>query len=107
MHSPGASIVWNGISTGARRRNPQSNWWYEDIVVLSLPLSKLLISAMEEKGIRAENVAGALVYYAKKSISGLTRRHVGKKNSGLPLGSAPSEFCQREILETIENLLPA
>lgn len=107
MHSPGGSILWNGISTGARRRHPQSDWWYEDIAVLSLPLFKLLISAMEEKGIRAENVAGALVYYAKKSIPGLTRRQAGNTNSGLPLGSAPSEFCQREILETIENLLPA
>lgn len=107
LHSPGGSILWNGISTGARRRHPQSDWWYEDIAVLSLPLFKLLISAMEEKRIRAENIAGALVYYAKKSIPGLTRRQAGNANSGLPLGSAPSEFSQREILETIESLLPA
>lgn len=107
LHSPGGSILWNGISTGARHRHPQSDWWYEDIAVLSLPLFKLLIFAMEEKRIRAENIAGALVYYAKKSIPGLTRRQAGNANSGLPLGSAPSEFSQREILETIESLLPA
>lgn len=53
MHSPGGSILWNGISTGARHMHPQSDWWYEDIVVLSLPLFKLLISAMEEKVIQA------------------------------------------------------
>eukprot|EP01018_Ginkgo_biloba_P019996 Gb_16497 [translate_table: standard] len=107
LHSPGGSILWNGISTGARHRHPQLDWWYEDIAGLRLPLYRLVISAMEEKGIRAENIAGALVYYAKKSIPGLTRRHTGNASAGLPLGSAPPESTQRDILETIESLLPA
>ncbi|CAL0304874.1 unnamed protein product [Lupinus luteus] len=28
MQSPGGSVLWNGISTGARPKNPSSDWWY-------------------------------------------------------------------------------
>ncbi|XP_057858322.1 BTB/POZ domain-containing protein At1g30440 isoform X1 [Cryptomeria japonica] len=106
LQSPGGSILWNGISTGARHVQPQPDWWYEDIAALSLPLYKLVISAMEDKDIRAEIIAGAVVHYSKKSIPGLTKRQAGSAIGGLSLGSASYEATQREILETVESLLP-
>lgn len=106
LHSPGGSILWNGISTGARHKQPQPDWWYEDISALSLPLYNRVISAMEDKDLRADIIAGTLVHYAKKLIPGLTKRQAGNANAGSSLGSASCEASQREILETIENLLP-
>ncbi|KAL9293830.1 BTB/POZ domain-containing protein [Arabidopsis thaliana] len=49
LQSPGGSILWNGINTGARMRSSGSDWWYEDISYLSVDLFKRLIKTMETK----------------------------------------------------------
>ncbi|KAH9301495.1 hypothetical protein KI387_013078, partial [Taxus chinensis] len=103
MQSPGGNVLWNGINRGPRQRAAGSDWWYEDIAVLSLPFYKRVISAMEAKGIGQESITGAVMYYAKKFIPGLTRRGIA---TTLPLNYSAPETDQREFLETIENLLP-
>ncbi|XP_057873792.1 BTB/POZ domain-containing protein At1g30440 [Cryptomeria japonica] len=103
IQSPGGNVLWNGINTGQRPRTAGSDWWYEDIAVLSLNFYKRVISAMEEKEIRQESITGAVMYYAKKFIPGLTRRGIA---TSINVNSAPSEVDQREFLETIESLLP-
>ncbi|CAA0823752.1 BTB/POZ domain-containing protein [Striga hermonthica] len=100
MQSPGGSVLWNGISTGARPKNPTSDWWYEDVSTLSLQLYKRLISAMEARGVKQEIIAGSLDFYAKKYLPGLTRRQAGGGKVSL------SEEDQRELLEEIDKLLP-
>lgn len=103
MQSPGGSVLWNGISTGARPRSFSSDWWYDDVSSLSFPLYKRLISVMESRGIKQEIIAGSIAYYAKKYLPGLNKRH------GLPsiaLAVAPTEEEQRDLLEEICNLLP-
>lgn len=104
MQNTRGGVLWNGINPGTRQRGALLDWWYEDVAELSLPFYKRVISAMEAKGIRQESIAGAVMYYAKKFIPGLTRRQGTAKP--LPLNSAPSEADQRELLETIESLLP-
>ncbi|KAK1369018.1 BTB/POZ domain-containing protein [Heracleum sosnowskyi] len=74
LQSPGGSVLWNGISTGAKLKTASSDWWYEDISNLSLPLYKRLISAMESHGIKEEIIVGSLTTYAKKYLPGLNRR---------------------------------
>lgn len=69
LQSPGGSILWNGINTGARVRSSHSDWWHEDLSNLSVPLFERVIKAMEGRGIRPENRAGAVIYYAKKISS--------------------------------------
>ncbi|KAG1368405.1 putative BTB/POZ domain-containing protein [Cocos nucifera] len=101
--SPGGSVLWNGISTGARPRQCRSDWWYEDVSSLSLPMYKRLISVMESRGIRQEIIAGSLTYYAKRYLPGLNRRH---SPGTLALTAAPSEEEQRHLLEEIDSLLP-
>ncbi|URE25363.1 NPH3 family [Musa troglodytarum] len=103
MQSPGGSVLWNGISTGARPRNCSSDWWYEDASSLSLPLYKRLISVMESRGIRQEVIAGSVTSYAKKYLPGISRRH---SLAPVALTAAPSEEEQRHILEEIVGLLP-
>ena len=108
--SPGGSFLWNGISTGARPKRPRSDWWYEDVASLSLPLYKRVIVAMQKRGIRPENIAGSLMHFARRYLPALHKRQTTKEGSSmfgsLSLSSVPSEDDQKVVLEMIENLLP-
>lgn len=103
MQSPGGSLLWNGISTGARPRNLSSDWWYEEVSYLSLTLYKKLISAMLSRSIREEIIAGSVASYAKRYLPGLNRR---QNATPIATTSVLSEDEQRGLLEEIENFLP-
>lgn len=108
--SPGGSFLWNGISTGARPRNCSSDWWYDDVSCLSLPLYKKVISAMEYRGVNQDIIVGSLNHYAKRRLPGLNRRKsisdVSSCLSVTALSAMPSEEEQRYLLEEIDRLLP-
>ncbi|PIA41693.1 hypothetical protein AQUCO_02200252v1 [Aquilegia coerulea] len=110
MQSPGGSVLWNGISTGARPRNLKSDWWYEDISLLSLPLYKRLLSVMESRGINQEILSGSLTSYAKRYLPGLNRRQIVSESNNrlapVAMGAALSEEEQKLLLEEIDQLLP-
>lgn len=102
------TAFWNGICTATKpKAHPVSDdWWHEDVSFLSLPLYKRLIRAVEAGGMRPENVAGALVFYAKKYIPQMNRQSSFKNlNSGSTI-SIPSEADQGSLLEEIVELLP-
>lgn len=97
---------WNGICSGSKMGPISDDWWYEDVSFLSLPLYKRLIQAVEAGGMRAENVAGALVFYAKKYIPQMNRQSSFKNlNNGSTI-SIPSEADQGSLLEEMVELLP-
>ncbi|CAD6236510.1 unnamed protein product [Miscanthus lutarioriparius] len=125
--------LWNGIrsddtaSAAAAAAASGMDWWYEDVSFLSLPMFKRLIQAMEAKGMRAESIAGAIMFYAGRFLPGLKRdtsfsnalASYGADGSGGGGGmssrnitpraasvSAPSEGDQRYFLEEIVALLP-
>ncbi|KAL8108462.1 hypothetical protein AgCh_024787 [Apium graveolens] len=110
LQSPGGSVLWNGISTGAKLKTASSDWWYEDISNLSLPLYKRLISAMESNGIKEEIIVGSLTTYAKKYLPGLNRRQSTGDSScrlgTVSSGSILSEEDQKLLLEELDHLLP-
>lgn len=114
LQSPGGSLLWNGISTGARARVPGDgdNWWFEDISVLSLAFFEKVILGMEGVGVRGESIWGAVVHYAKKALPGLHRRHSGReaahshRKALVSANPILQENDQRILLETIERLLP-
>ncbi|KAJ0017778.1 hypothetical protein Pint_11109 [Pistacia integerrima] len=110
MQSPGGSVLWNGISTGARPKHSTSDWWYEDVSLLSLPLYKRLVAVMESRGIRQEIIAESLTFYAKKYLPGLNRRQGTSESSTrlapVALATPPSEEDQKVLLEEIDRLLP-
>lgn len=109
MQSPGGSVLWNGIRTGAKPRQTQSGWWYEDVSLLSLPLFKRLIVSMEARGLKAENIGGSLMHFAKRHLPVLNRRQglkSGTRRLGSTIASVLSEVEQKVILEVIEELLP-
>lgn len=109
------SVLWNGIGNNSGDGHKSAggvDWWYEDISFLSLPLFKRLIQAMEAKAMKPENIAGALMFYARRFLPGLTRNSsfrdgtTARINPTTPV-SAPSESDQRVFLEEIVGLLPA
>ncbi|KAG9147230.1 hypothetical protein Leryth_018205 [Lithospermum erythrorhizon] len=108
MQSPGGSVLWNGISTGARPKNSTPDWWFEDAATLSFSLYKRLISAMKSRGIKEEILAGSLTYYAKKYLPGVNRRHSSSESNNrlAPVSTSLSEEDQKLLLEDIELLLP-
>ncbi|XP_010941534.1 BTB/POZ domain-containing protein At1g30440 isoform X1 [Elaeis guineensis] len=107
MQSPGGSVLWNGISTGARLRNSSTDWWYEDVSSLSLPMYRRLISVMESRGIREEIVAGSLTFYAKMRLPGLNRRQsISTTGIHREPKAAPSEEEQKHLIEELDRLLP-
>ncbi|KAK4854864.1 hypothetical protein QYF36_001989 [Acer negundo] len=109
LQSPGGSILWNGINTGARIRSSESDWWFEDISYLSVSLFERLIKTMEAKGIRPENLAGAIMYYARKYLPGLSRWQSGQSGKTRTFASfslTPASVDQKVLLESIEKLLP-
>ncbi|XP_043697424.1 BTB/POZ domain-containing protein At3g44820-like [Telopea speciosissima] len=109
LQSPGGSILWNGINTGARIRSSESDWWFEDVSYLSVPLFERLIQTMIARGMRPENLAGAIMYYARKYLPGLGRWHSkqsGKTRTVASFSLTPVAVDQRVLLESIERLLP-
>ncbi|XP_047310579.1 BTB/POZ domain-containing protein At1g30440-like [Impatiens glandulifera] len=106
MQSPGGSILWNGISTGARPKKSNSDWWYEDASTLSFPLYKRLILAMSDRGIKQQVISGSLMFYAKRYLPGLNRHRQGKSGESSASTSSLSEEDQKHLIEEIDRLLP-
>ncbi|XP_057537521.1 BTB/POZ domain-containing protein At1g30440-like isoform X2 [Amaranthus tricolor] len=110
LQSPGGSVLWNGISTGARPKSSSSDWWYDDVSTLSFSLYKRLITAMEYRGIKPEIIYGSVANYARKYLPCLNRRQgVGESSSRLgppSMTSPPSEEDQKLLVEEIDQLLP-
>jgi hypothetical protein len=114
LQSPGGSLLWNGISTGAQTRvlGDGENWWYEDMSSLSLPLFERVVMGMNSMGVRPDTMWGAIVYYAKKVLPGLHRRHSGReaahshRKALVTASPVLAENEQRMMLETLESLLP-
>lgn len=109
LQSPGGSILWNGINTGARIRSAESDWWFEDISYLSVGLFERLIKTMEARGIRPENLAGAIMYYARKYLPGLGRWQGGQSGNTRTVTSfslTPAAVDQKVLLESIVKILP-
>ncbi|KAF5744806.1 Alpha-adaptin isoform 5 [Tripterygium wilfordii] len=109
LQSPGGSILWNGINTGARIHSAESDWWFEDISYLSVGMFERLIEKMEERGIRPENLSGAIMYYSRKYLPGLSRWQSvpsGKNRTVASFSLTPAAIDQRFLLETIVKLIP-
>lgn len=109
LQSPGGSILWNGINTGARIRSSESDWWFEDISYLGVPLFEKLIKTMEARGIRPEKLTGAIMYYSRKYLHGLGRWQGGQSTKARSIASfsmKPAIVDQRVLLESVVKLLP-
>ncbi|KAL3530439.1 hypothetical protein ACH5RR_009761 [Cinchona calisaya] len=110
LQSPGGSILWNGIHTGARIQSTiESDWWFEDISYLSVQLFERLITTMEASGIKPENLAGAVMYYCRKYLPGLGRwqgGQIGKPRTVASFSMTPAAIDQKDLLESIIKLLP-
>ncbi|KAL0736701.1 hypothetical protein Bca4012_012911 [Brassica carinata] len=93
--------LWNGIS-GKMLQQTGEDWWFDDASFLILPLFKRLITAIESRGMKLENIAMAVMYYTRKHIP-LMNRQVDEQ---VIETQSPSEAEQKTVLEEIVGLLP-
>ncbi|XP_059669787.1 BTB/POZ domain-containing protein At5g03250 [Cornus florida] len=103
------SALWNGISTTTKPQPMNDDWWYDDVSFLGLPLYKRLIQAVQLGGMKPENVARSVVFYAKRYLPLVNEQSSFKDVNHAKPGStisAPSETDQRALLEEIVELLP-
>ncbi|XP_042067802.1 BTB/POZ domain-containing protein At3g44820-like isoform X1 [Salvia splendens] len=109
LQSPGGSILWNGINTGAKIHSNESNWWFEDVSYLCVELFERLIQTMEAKGISLENLARSIMYYCKKYLPGLGRWQGGQSGLSRTVASfsmTPANVNQDALLRSVIKLLP-
>ncbi|KAG8371219.1 hypothetical protein BUALT_Bualt13G0064800 [Buddleja alternifolia] len=109
LQSPGGSILWNGINTGAKIQSNESDWWFEDVSYLCVELFERLIQTMEAKGMRPENLSQAIMYYCKKHLPGLGRWQKGQSGVSRTVASfsmTQSSVNQSALLESVIKLLP-
>ncbi len=71
LQSHAGNVLWNGISTSARACVIRTDWWYDDLSILSLPLLERVVTGPEARGTKLESIDRALVHYAKKLLPGL------------------------------------
>ncbi|KAL8193179.1 hypothetical protein R6Q57_027083 [Mikania cordata] len=98
--NPFAAVIWNGIQTTSTNQD----WWYDDVSKLRLPLYRQFILAVESRNLDQEQIAGSLMFYAKKHLPLLGRESTfsnGNLSSSLYLNSN-----QKILLEEIVDLLP-
>ncbi|CAN0921440.1 BTB/POZ domain-containing protein At5g03250 [Linum grandiflorum] len=110
VQSSDGNVLWNGIWSTSAKQNPvDDDWWYEDVSFLTLPLYKRLIQAVISNGIKPENVAGALMCYARRYLPLLGRQPSFQNLKQDALGSTiktTPQSDQRNLLEEIVELLP-
>ncbi|KAJ9540102.1 hypothetical protein OSB04_026608 [Centaurea solstitialis] len=100
-NDPFATVIWNGIQSSSTNQD----WWYEDVSKLRLPLYRQFILAVDSRGMDQEQIAGSLMFYAKKHLPLLGRQpgfHSGNLSS-----SFDSSSDQKTLLEEIVDLLPS
>ncbi|XP_073140613.1 BTB/POZ domain-containing protein At3g44820-like isoform X1 [Henckelia pumila] len=109
LQSPGGSILWNGINTGAKIHSFESDWWFEDVSFLGVELFERLIRTMDAKGIRSETLVRAIMHYCKKYLPGLDRwkgGQVGISRTVTSFTMTPAVVDQLFLLERVVKLLP-
>ncbi|KAG6436123.1 hypothetical protein SASPL_101007 [Salvia splendens] len=110
LQSPGGSILWNGINTGAKIHSNESDWWFEDVSYLCVELFERLIQTMEAKGISLDNLARAIMYYCKRYLPGLGRRwQEGQSSLSRTVASfsmTPANVNRVALLRSVIKLLP-
>uniref|UniRef100_A0A1J3ILZ9 BTB/POZ domain-containing protein n=4 Tax=Noccaea caerulescens TaxID=107243 RepID=A0A1J3ILZ9_NOCCA len=101
------SHLWNGISASGKLLQPTGeDWWFDDASFLILPLFKRLITAIESRGMKLENIAMAVMYYTRKHVPLMNRQATIDEQVIDTPTTTPSESEQKEALEEIVGLLP-
>lgn len=99
-NDPFATVIWNGIQSSSTNQD----WWYEDVSKLRLPLYRRFIMAVDSRSMDQEQIAGSLMFYAKKHLPLLGRQP--SFPSGNLCSSFDSNSDQKTLLEEIVDLLP-
>ncbi|KAI3408330.1 uncharacterized protein J3R85_020323 [Psidium guajava] len=87
-------------------RSP-TNWWTEELSILSVTFFGKIITAMKQRGAKSLTLASAIITYTERALRDLVRDHTGNGIKSLGFDDPGIRTQQREILESIVSLLPS
>lgn len=89
-------------------------WWAEELSILRVDMFQIVISAMKARGLRSDTVATAIVHYAQRWLTGISRKQSGilesknRTRDSVRDSATTREHHEQQILvETLVSLLPA
>ncbi|GMH23124.1 hypothetical protein Nepgr_024967 [Nepenthes gracilis] len=83
-----------------------TDWWIEDLSGLRIEFYHRVILAMLRAGIRTTSIIASLMHYAQAWLKGVEKLQIWNPARIKP-NSCVAEHDQKQIVETIVNLLPA
>ncbi|KAJ8563732.1 hypothetical protein K7X08_037181 [Anisodus acutangulus] len=83
------------------------NWWTEELTILDVAFFERIMVAMKGRGAKALTIASAIITYTERSLRDLVRDHSGNGTRLVEPEDSDIGMHQRELLESIVNLLPA
>ncbi|XP_030467435.1 root phototropism protein 2 [Syzygium oleosum] len=87
-------------------RSP-TNWWTEELSILSVTFFGKIISAMKQRGAKSLTLASAIITYTERALRDLVRDHTGNGTKSSDFDDPDFRTQQRELLESIVSLLPS
>ncbi|XP_030553171.2 root phototropism protein 2 [Rhodamnia argentea] len=87
-------------------RSP-TNWWTEELSILSVTFFGKIITAMKQRGAKSLTLASAIITYTERALRDLVRDHTGNGTKSSGFDDPNIRTQQRELLESIVSLLPS
>ncbi|KAL1532176.1 BTB/POZ domain-containing protein-like protein [Salvia divinorum] len=107
-HRAHQSPASNGTCSASEPCSPVRDWWHDGVAVLSLPIFKMLIGAVSNKGMAPARIGGALMVYAKRHLPLRGRSRSGSFcEREHELAHSLSEEEQGTLVEEIAEMLPS
>lgn len=87
-------------------RSP-TNWWTEELSILSVTFFGKIITAMKQRGAKSLTLASAIITYTERALRDLVRDHTGNGTKSSCFDDPDIRTQQRELLQSIVSLLPS
>lgn len=100
-------VSFNACNEANFPSHSPTNWWTEELSILSVTFFGKIIMAMKQRGAKSLSLASAIITYTERALRDLVRDHTGNGTKSTDFDDPDVRTQQREILESIVSLLPS
>ncbi|KAL3726538.1 hypothetical protein ACJRO7_031439 [Eucalyptus globulus] len=100
-------VSFNACNEANFPSHSPTNWWTEELSILSVTFFGKIIMAMKQRGAKSLSLASAIITYTERALRDLVRDHTGNGTKSTDFDDSDVRTQQREILESIVSLLPS
>lgn len=100
-------VSFNACNEANFPSHSPTNWWTEELSILSVTFFGKIIMAMKQRGTKSLTLASAIITYTERALRDLVRDHTGNGTKSTDFDDSDVRTQQREILESIVSLLPS